>query len=270
MNLHKQFLTNNNCYKKNEALNIKGVMWHSTAANNPNLRRYVQPDDGLLGRNTAGNHWNVAKPDGQSKCVHAFIGKLKDGSVATYQTLPWNTKGWHCGGTANSTHIGFEICEAALSDKTYFNAVYKEACELTAYLCDMFNLDPMEDGVIICHSEGYKRGVASNHADVMHWFSKHGKTMDDVRKDVKALLSNAAATPVADTQKIYKVQTITSYSDKTKAASVVTKMKAANFTAATVKVGSAYKVQCGAYKVYKNAQAQVSKLEAAGFKCAIY
>lgn len=68
-------------------------------------------------------------------CVHAFIGKLKDGSIATYQTLPWNHRGWHAGGDANNTHIGFEICEDNLTDKTYFNKVYKEAVELAAYLC---------------------------------------------------------------------------------------------------------------------------------------
>ena len=43
---------------------------------------------------------------------------------------------------------------------------------------------------ILCHSEGYRKGIASNHADVMHWFPKHGKSMDTFRADVQALLSN--------------------------------------------------------------------------------
>lgn len=47
-----------------------------------------------------------------------------------------------------------------------------------------------EEGThIICHSEGYKQGVASNHGDVMHWFPKHGKSMDTFRAEVKALLA---------------------------------------------------------------------------------
>ena len=37
---------------------------------------------------------------------------------------------------------------------------------------------------LICHSEGYSRGVASNHGDVMHWFPKFGKNMDSFRADV--------------------------------------------------------------------------------------
>lgn len=58
------------------------------------------------------------------RCVHAFIGKLKDGSIATYQTLPWNHRVWHAGGDANNTHIGFEICEDNLTDKTFYDKAF--------------------------------------------------------------------------------------------------------------------------------------------------
>lgn len=200
MNLHQCLLTNNDCYKTNKTITPKGIMWHSTGANNPNIRRYVQPDDGLLGANSNGNHWNVS---GLSVCVNAFIGKLKDGTIATYQTLPWNHKPWGAGvGTsgisANNTHIQFEICEDALSDETYFNAVYQEAVELTAYLCKMYGLDPTADGVIICHSEGHTRGIASGHADVMHWFPTFGKSMDTARADVAAAMSANTTTTTED------------------------------------------------------------------------
>ena len=184
MRLYTCFLTDNDCYKASRTITPRGVMVHSTGCNNPNLRRYVQPDDGLLGKNTGGNHWNQPRPDGQEVCVHAFIGKLKDGSPAIYQTLPWTRRGWHAGGAANDTHISFEICEDGLTDGDYFAAVYSAAVELTAYLCRMFRLDPLADGVVICHSEGYQRGIASNHGDVMHWFPRHGKDMDDFRADV--------------------------------------------------------------------------------------
>lgn len=160
-------------------------MVHSTGANNPNLKRYVQPDDGKLGANNNGNHWNQFRPAWSQVCVHAFIGKLADGSIATYQTLPWNMRGWHCGGDGNNTHISFEICEDNLTDANYFERVYKEAVELTAYLCKMYGLDPSKNGVILCHSEGAQWGIASNHADVMHWFPKFGKNMDTFRADVK-------------------------------------------------------------------------------------
>ena len=183
MNLHKLIFTENACYKADKKITVKGIMVHSTGANNPWLKRYVGPDDGLLGKNQYNNHWNQAMD--RQVCVHGFIGKLADGTIATYQTLPWDHRGWHAGGSANNTHIGFEICEDGLTDSTYFKKVYQEAVELCAYLCKLYGLTEKD---IICHSEGAKLGIASNHGDVMHWFPKHGKSMDTFRSDVKALL----------------------------------------------------------------------------------
>lgn len=183
MRLRQQFLTKNDCYRAGNTIRPKGVMVHSTGANNPKVCRYV-PGDDELGRNTGGNHWN--QPG--KFCVHAFIGKFADSKVGTVQTLPWNRLAWHCGsgkkGSANGTHISFEICEDGLTDPAYFQAVYQEAVELTAMLCREYGLDPLADGVVLCHAEGHKRGVASNHGDVLHWWPKFGKTMDNFRADV--------------------------------------------------------------------------------------
>lgn len=187
MNLIKCILTNNDCYKAKRTIIPKGVMVHSTGANNPNLSRYAQPNVGGIGVNKYNNDWNRS---GTGACVHAFIGKLANGNIATVQTLPWNHRGWHCAKSGNNTHISFEICEDGLTDKNYFNKVYQEAVELTAYLCKLYKLDPLKDGVVICHSEGYKRGIASNHGDVMHWFPKHGKSMDTFRADVKSAMTS--------------------------------------------------------------------------------
>lgn len=194
MNLIRCILGNNDCFKAVEFIKPKGVMIHSTGANNPNLRRYVQPMAGstdyrqlisLLGENRNGNHWN--RPD-LKVCVHGFIGRLAGGGVASVQCLPWDMRGWHAGsgrkGSANNTHISFEICEDGLEDRNYFQKVYREAVELTAMLCLEYGLDPRKPGVVICHSEGYKQGIASNHGDVMHWFPIHGKNMDTFRNDV--------------------------------------------------------------------------------------
>ena len=192
MNLRTCILTGNDCYRAGRTIVPKGVMVHSTGANNPRLSRYVAPDDGMLGQPSS-LHWNQS---GTGACVHAFIGRMADGSVATYQTLPWDMRGWHCAGSANDTHISFEICEDSLKDPDYFGAVYREAVELTAMLCGAYGLDPLADGVVICHQEGYQRGIASNHADVLHWFPRFGKTMDDFRADV--------AREMEETVKTYK------------------------------------------------------------------
>jgi len=47
MNLRKLIFVNNDCYKAGRTITPKGIMVHSTGANNPNLKRYVGPDDGL-------------------------------------------------------------------------------------------------------------------------------------------------------------------------------------------------------------------------------
>lgn len=197
MNLKQFYLTKNECYQRNVTMKVVGLMLHSTGANNTNLKRYVPNFDGTIGDNTNGNHWNQFRPDGRQVCVHGFIGKLADGSIATVQTLPWTMKGWHAGGSANNNYIGVEICEDNLTDRNYFSKIYNEAVELFTYLCKEFNLNPLTD--IICHSEGWKKGIASNHGDVMHWFPKHGKSMDSFRADVKAKLNGSTVTPVQPT-----------------------------------------------------------------------
>lgn len=190
MRIVKCLLNENDCYKTGRRIKPQGVMVHSTGANNPRVSRYVQPADDdaalleILGRNKNGNDWN--RP-GVKKCAHAFIGLLGDGTVGTVQTLPWDARGWHAGsgerGSANNTHISFEICEDGLIDPDYFAGVYREAVELTAMLCSLYGLDPLADGAVICHAEGHRRGVASGHTDVEHWFPRFGKTMDDFRAD---------------------------------------------------------------------------------------
>ena len=200
-------MTQSTCYKGTRKFPPKGVLWHSTGANNPTLKRYVQPDDNAkdkaewlakLGKNQYGNDWNHI--DRQAG-MNFWIGKLADGTVAAVQTMPWDYRPWGCGsgskGSCNDTHIQFEICEDGLSDKNYWEAVYKEACEMTAYLCKMFGIDPqgtidykgLKVPTIIDHIGSHNMGLGSNHGDVQHWSKRYGKTMANVRSDVAAILA---------------------------------------------------------------------------------
>ena len=203
----KCFMRQSSWYKGAGKTTIRGVLWHSTGANNPNLKRYVQPDDNavdrarmleLLGVNKSGNDWNhISRGAG----VHAWVGKLASGEVASVQVGDWDKKAWGCGsgkkGSCNNGWIQFEICEDNLSDPVYFEKVYREAVELTAYLCKLYNLDPqgavtysgVRVPVILCHQDSYQLGLGSNHGDVLHWLPKYGKSMQTVRDDVSALLA---------------------------------------------------------------------------------
>lgn len=217
MNLNTVFATNNACYQQHSHLEISGIMLHSTGANNPYLSRYVGPNDGKLGENPNNNTFNQFKPDGRFICPHGFIGKLADNSIATYQTLPWDWKAWHCGsglhGSGNNTLIGIEICEDDTNNKAYLRKVYTEAAELCAYLCNKYNLLPSS---IICHAEGYRLGIATNHADVEHWWHKHGYTMDNFRRDVAALMQTSNT--------LYRVQ-LGAFSNKSNAEAYLATVK---------------------------------------------
>lgn len=206
------FMRQSTWYKGAGTTTIRGVLWHSTGANNTSLKRYVQPDDNaadktqmlaLLGTNPYKNDWNhITREAG----VNAWIGKLADGTVTTVQVGPWDKKAWGCGsgpkGSCNNGWIQFEICEDGLTDKTYFEQVYREAVELTAYLCKLYGLNPLgtitysgvQVPVILCHQDSYRLGLGGNHGDVLHWFPKFGKSMQDVRNDVAACINGSETT----------------------------------------------------------------------------
>lgn len=169
-------MTKNRCYKAGKKIKPKGIVVHSTGAENPELRRYVQPNDGKLGENQYGNHWNQEKA---TKCMHAFIGKLMDGAVAVYQTLPWSWRSWGCGkgakGSYNDSHIQFEICEDDLQDEVYYRAAFLKAVQLCAYLCKEYSI-PVSS--IVSHHEASLAGYASGHIDPGHWMDNFGENMD--------------------------------------------------------------------------------------------
>ena len=188
MDYNTLILTKNDCYKANRKMKPQGIIVHSTGVNNPNLKRYIGPDDGKLGINLYKNHWNQPNV---SKCVHAFIGKDKKGDICTYQTLPLNVCAWGVGqGTKGSynyspAYLQFEILEDNLKNKTYFNKVMREAQELCAKWCKEYNL-PINK--IISHKEAHTKGYGSNHKDCDHWLAKFGKDMDWFRAEVKKLM----------------------------------------------------------------------------------
>lgn len=177
-------VTANKCYQAAIPLHPQGIMLHSIGCPQPNAAVMAQ-------------RYNAYQPDGQSVCVHGFI--QRDGTY--YQTLPYTMRAWHCGGSANSTHIGIEMTEPAsivytggaswrdldpAATEAHVRGTYAAAVELFAQLCEQYALDPLADGVIISHAEGAARGVASRHADPTHLWRAFGLTMDGFRADVAA------------------------------------------------------------------------------------
>lgn len=187
--------TKNDCYKKATLMTPKGIVVHSTGANNPYLKRYVDaPKE--VGVNSYGNHWNRNSTQmGRKVCVHAFIGYDINNKVRVAKILPYNIACWGVGSGSKGSynynpvgHLQFEMCEDGLTNKTYFTAMWDTATQYCAELCNEFKLDPLGKNVIVSHAEAHTLGYGSNHADPTKWFKNHNKTMDDFRKAVKVKL----------------------------------------------------------------------------------
>lgn len=189
MKLVPNLLVNNPCYKANKKIKVKGLMLHSVGT--------PQPDAHVFLRN-----WN--KSSYGRACVHAFVD-ANDGTV--YQCLPWDHRGWHAGGSGNDTHIGVEMCEPGSIKYTSGSSftcsnkedaiaaakrTYQASVELFAFLCKMFDLNPLTD--ICSHKEGHKKGISSNHGDPEHLWKGLGLsyTMDTFRAAVKQEMGNEA------------------------------------------------------------------------------
>lgn len=188
-NIQRNYLTQNPCFKQGRTLKPQGIMLHSVGVNQPKASVFLKT-------------WN--SPSYDRACVHGFID-AETGVV--YQTLPWTTRGWHCGGAGNNTHIGIEMCEPAdihytqgakfsvtdlVAAQEQAKRTYQSAVELFAYICKNLGLNPLADGVVISHAEGYKRGIATNHADPQHLWSGLNLpyTMDTFRQAVKEEMAN--------------------------------------------------------------------------------
>lgn len=192
LDIIKAHAVNNLCYIAAQKMVPKGIVVHSTGANNPYLKRYVDaPEE--VGVNPYQNHWNVAKPGGTKVCVHAFIGYDKNKQVRVAEILPLDICCWGVGRGKNGSYnydpayIQFEICEDKLTDKTYYVTAFAVAAEYCAKLCKTYGIGIDK---IVGHCEAYRLGYGSNHADPEHWMKNFGETMDDFRRKVSEILDS--------------------------------------------------------------------------------
>jgi len=185
LEIKTKFMTGNDCYTTGRKITPKGIMIHSTATPGVMAAEWF-------------SRWNKSYTAGETNrqvCVHAFVDDKE-----VWQYLPWNHRGWHAGGKANDTHIGIEICEPggfyyssgemkgydARVNEEYFKAAWDNAVNLCVFLCRVYGFSGKD---IIGHYEGYRMGIASNHADPLHWFSKHSMDMEGFRKEVSQRLN---------------------------------------------------------------------------------
>lgn len=180
-----QWATKSDGYKYNGSIKgPKGLVVHSTACPGADA-------------DTIFANFNRAN---RGASIHGTIDDSK-----FIQMMPFSQKAGHVGtgskGSFNTTHIGIELCEPkglVYNAKTwaiesynppagYFSAIWDKATTLYAYLCQQYNIDPLQHdakGGIVAHYEAYQLGYGCNHGDPRGWFACENKTMDDFRQAV--------------------------------------------------------------------------------------
>ena len=82
------------------------------------------------------------------------------------------------------SYMAYNVVE----NQAYFEDVYRKAVFTCAYVLKQLGVSKIDKKSLCSHAEGYQMGIASNHADVGHWWPKHSKSMDDFRADVKTYM----------------------------------------------------------------------------------
>lgn len=185
-----KFATNSGPYRSGKKITPVGCVNHSLGLAQPSVDKVFES----MNNPSAG--WGV----------HAILGDFDKGEGRILLTLPWETRPWGCGsgkyGSYNNNRLQWEICEPAghtynggtmigydvKKNETYFNRMWKLLVAWNVYCAIKFDYSV---NAINDHSESYVKGYATNHADVMHWFPKHGKSMDALRAEVAKILAGS-------------------------------------------------------------------------------
>lgn len=165
--------TASDAYRSSKVCKRTGIQVHSVGCKGTTMARWKKS-------------WNRA---GRDVCGGYIIDM--DG---IYQVLPEGKRCWLSGsgknGNANDTHLGFEICEPLTKNDTPEVAadLYGKTLYLCVTLCRKYGINPAN---VRAHYELHALGLASNHADVRHWWGRKSwepYTMDTLRRDIAAEL----------------------------------------------------------------------------------
>lgn len=160
--------------------------------------------------NTLKITYNIRTEKSATPSVHICVDQEK-----VYVCLPFNARGWHCGGTCNDTHLSIMMIEPTglkynehkskiltlpeelkKEQKESFGKTYNTAVWMTAFLASKFGMNLEEKLTVLGHCEAYemtpvehksdrKLRLASDMATPNHVFPLFGLSMDQFRQYVK-------------------------------------------------------------------------------------
>lgn len=181
--------TNNRAYSCGRTIKPNGCVNHSVGCAQPSADVFYR------NMNNADVGWGV----------NAILGDFHKGDGKIILSMKWDSRPWGCGagkkGSWNNTKVQWEICEPAghtyaggtmigydvKKNQAYFDRMWKMVVAWNVYMVKKFGYPVSE---INDHAESYRAGYGSNHGDIGHWWPKHGKSMDALRKEVQKILNN--------------------------------------------------------------------------------
>lgn len=184
--------TKNGAYKAGRNIKATGALNHSLGCAQPSA------DVVYNNMNNEGAGWGVTAILGD---FHKGAGRI----ILALPIAPATRRNWGCGagskGSYNNSRVQWEVCEP--SGHTYAGGtmIGYDVAKNAEYFARMWALlvkwnvyVAIELGYtanMICdHAESHRAGMGSNHADIGHWLPKHGKTMNDLRAEVAAILND--------------------------------------------------------------------------------
>lgn len=186
LNVIRNFLTNNRCYKQNVKRTPIGIQIHTIGTGQGTAKAVC-------------DYWNQSSI---SACTTYICDADVSGRV--YQLLPEDVYSWADAGFGNRNLITIEIAESDFikytggANYTVTNLEnfkrdiyrgYDTAVELCAEICKRRKWDPkkkLSSGLylISSHDEGRRAGLSSSHVDPTHVWDRLGLTMDTFRQAV--------------------------------------------------------------------------------------
>lgn len=210
LNIIKNYLTNNKCYKQNRKRTPIGIQIHSIGCNQGTAQAVA-------------DYWN------SSEAPNTFVTYCVDADTPgkVLQFGPEDMYTWADAGFGNRNLITIEICESdfmkyvpntgeyTILDMEKFKADlyrgYDTAILLCADICKRYNWDPtskLSNGLFLIssHKEGHDAGLSSDHGDPDHFWKAVGLSMGAFRTAVANALKGGVDVPDAEEVKYYRIR----------------------------------------------------------------
>lgn len=185
--LEIRYATQNGAYRAGRTIRVEGCVNHSLGVAQPSAEVMF----GRMNRSDAG--WGV----------NAILGDFHTGEGRILLCMPYDRRSWGVGsgskGSWNNSRIQWEVCEPAghtyaggtmvgydvAKNQGYFERMWKLLVAWNVYVAVKLGYGA---ATVNDHAESYLAGMGSNHADMGQWLPKHGKSMNDLRHEVQAIL----------------------------------------------------------------------------------